>query len=87
MTEMNKINIDALENAAGGRIREIDNPDASYANIRNQAGLQGTILFRMKNGQKVDTTGNTIKRDGFIWYEIYLDGGKYGWVAGNLIGY
>lgn len=84
---MNKVNEIALENVTGGRIRTIENPDASYVNIRSQAGLQADVLFRMKNGQKVDTTGNKINRDGFNWYEIYLDGGKYGWIAGHFIGY
>ena len=84
---MNKVNEIALENVTGGKIRTIDNPDASYVNIRNQPGLQGDVLFRMKNGQKVDTTGNKINRDGFTWYEIYLDGGKFGWIAGHFIGY
>lgn len=84
---MNRINEKALENVTGGKIRTIDNPDASYVNIRSQAGLQGSVLFRMKNGQKVDTTGNKITRDGYTWYEIYLDGGKYGWIAGHFIGF
>ena len=59
----------------------------SYANIRSAAGLNSKVLFRMNNGQKVDTTGNKIHRDGYDWYEIYLDNDQYGWIAGHFIGY
>lgn len=87
MSDMNKINSEALNEVTGGKICTIHNPDASYVNIRSQAGLQATVLFKMNNGDKVDTTGNKINRDGFDWYEIYLDGGRYGWIAGHFIGY
>ena len=84
---INKLNAEALEEVSGGKIRTIYNDSASYVNIRNQAGLQSDVLFRMNNGQKVDTTGNKINRDGYTWYEINLDNGKYGWIAGHFIGY
>ena len=87
MTDMNRINDEALNEVTGGKIRTIHNSDASYTNIRSAAGLNSKVLFRMNNGQKVDTTGNKIHRDGFDWYEIYLDNDQYGWIAGHLIGY
>lgn len=86
MSDMNQIRDENLDNVVGGKIRVINNRDASYANIRSNAGLGSSVLFTMKNGEKVDTTGNRIHRDGFDWYEIYLDGGRYGWIAGHFIG-
>jgi hypothetical protein len=85
--EMNKISDEALEQVSGGKIREIDNPDAPYANIRSTPGMESRIMFRMYNGEKVDTTGLVVNRDGLDWYEIYLDNDVMGWVAGCLIGY
>ncbi len=87
MTDMNKINDEALNEVTGGKIKTIHNSDASYANIRSGAGLNTRVLFRMNNGQKVDTTGNHIRRDNIDWYEIYLDDDQYGWIAGHFIGY
>ncbi len=84
---MNKINDEALKQVSGGKIREIDNPDAPYANIRSTPGMESRVLFRMYNGEKVDTTGLVVHKDGLDWYEIYLDDNVLGWVAGCLIGY
>ena len=34
------------------------------------------------------TTGNKIKKDGYVWYEITLENGSdNAWIAGSLIGY
>lgn len=85
--DINKINDEALEKVTGGRLRKIDNPDAGYANIRSTPGLESRVLFRMRNGELVDTTGLVVHRDGYDWYEIYLDDDALGWVAGHLIGY
>ena len=41
----------------------------------------------MKHGELVDTTGLVVHRDGYGWYEFYLDDDVMGWVAGSLIGY
>ncbi len=33
-------------------------------------------------------TGNKIKKDGYVWYEITLENGSdNAWIAGSLIGY
>ena len=86
MSDMNKINDESLENVVGGKLRRIYNDSASYANIRGAAGLHSKVLFKMNNGEMVDTTGNHINRDNIEWYEIYLDDNKYGWIAGHFIG-
>ena len=84
MSEMNKINDQALENVVGGKIKIIRNSDAGYANIRSAAGLGSRVLFTLNNGSRVDTTGNVIHRDGYDWCEIYLDNDQYGWVAAHF---
>ena len=73
MTEMNKINVEALENVTGGAIRTVHNDAVSYANIRHTPGLNGKI---------------EVKKDGYVWYEIMLAGAyDTGWIAGSLIGF
>jgi uncharacterized protein YgiM (DUF1202 family) len=84
---INKISDESLEKVSGGKIRKIDNPDASYANIRSTPGMESRVMFRMNNGELVDTTGLVVNKDGLDWYEIYLDDNVMGWVAGCLIGY
>ena len=37
MTEMNKINVEALESVAGGKDVKVYNPSVPYANLRQPA--------------------------------------------------
>ena len=89
MTDMNKINFEALENVAGGYERHTVHNDAvSYANIRKAPGLDSKVFFTIKNGEQVLTTGRKVKKDGYVWYEIMLAGAyDTGWIAGSLIGF
>ena len=89
MTDMNKINFEALENVAGGYERHTVHNDAvSYANIRKEPGLNSKVFFTIPNGTVVTTTGRKVKKDGYVWYEIMLAGAyDTGWIAGSLIGY
>ena len=89
MTDMNKINVEALENVAGGYEKHTVHNDAvSYANIRKAPGLDSKVFFTIKNGEQVITTGKKVKKDGYVWYEIMLAGAyDTGWIAGSLIGY
>jgi len=88
MTEMKKINDQALENVVGGVTRTIKNDAVNYANIRDDAGLNAPVLTTMKNGTKVELTGNgPIKKDGYLWYEIWINPGQRGWISGSLIGF
>ncbi len=89
MTDMNKINVEALENVAGGYERHTVHNDAvSYANIRKAPGLDSKVFFTIKNGEQVLTTGKKVKKDGYVWYEIMLAGAyDTGWIAGSLIGF
>ena len=89
MTDMNKVNFEALENVAGGYERHTVHNDAvSYANIRKAPGLDSKVFFTIKNGEQVLTTGKKVKKDGYVWYEIMLAGAyDTGWIAGSLIGF
>jgi len=89
MTDMNKINVEALENVAGGYEKHTVHNDAvSYANIRKAPGLDSKVFFTIKNGEQVLTTGRKVKKDGYVWYEIMLAGAyDTGWIAGSLIGF
>ena len=65
MTDMNKINVEALENVAGGYEKHTVHNDAvSYANIRKAPGLDSKVFFTIKNGEQVITTGKKVKKDG-----------------------
>ena len=85
---MKKINDEAHENVTGGKTVTVHNDSVNYANIRRTPGLNTEVLFTVKNGTQLMTTGNKITRDGYTWYEVMLAGAfDYGWIAGSLIGY
>ena len=85
--EMNKINVDALENVAGGATRTVANDAVNYANVREKPGLNTKVMFKIPNGEKVYTTGKKVTKDGYTWYEIICNQHPNGWIAGSLIGY
>ena len=88
MTEMKKINEQALENVVGGVNRTVHNDAVSYAIVREKPGLDSKVFFTVKNGQEVTLTGNKVSKDGYVWYEIMLAGAfDKGWIAGSLIGF
>ena len=84
---MNKINDASLENVSGGAKRIVHNDAVGYANVREAAGLDSDVMFKVPNGTDVYTTGRTKTRDGYVWYEIYCNEHPNGWIAGSLIGY
>ena len=88
MTDMNKMNAAELENVTGGARRTVHNDAVSYANIRRAPGLNSEVILKFPNGDTVETTGNKVTKDGYVWYEIMLAGAfDSGWIAGSLIGY
>ena len=77
-----------VKNITGGATRTVKNNSLKYANIREGAGLKSKVITKLNNGTKVKTTGNKIKKDGYVWYEITLENGSdNAWIAGSLIGY
>ena len=88
MSEMDKINVDELQEVSGGVMRTVQNDVANYANVRRAPGIDARIIAKVYNGTKLRTTGLKVKKDGYVWYEVTLpDGSDKGWVAGSLIGY
>ena len=88
MTDMNKINFEALENVTGGATVTVHNDSVNYANLRHEPGLNGKIAAKVKNGTRLITTGYKVKKDGYVWYEVCLESGSdYAWIAGSLIGF
>ena len=88
MTDINKINDEALENVNGGAARTVHNDSRDYANVREYPGLDTTVSGRVYNGETVYTTGETGYADGYNWYKIVLPSGSdEAWIAGSLIGY
>ena len=89
MSEMDKLNIDALEEVSGGVMRTVQNDAAYYANVRRAPGIDAIIIAKVYNGTKLQTRATrTFKKDGYVWYEVTLpDGSDKGWIAGSLIGY
>ena len=86
---MDKINDEMLENVVGGKDVQVNNKQASYANLRTAPGLKSNVKVKLDNGEWVCTTGKTEKKDGYVWYEVYVIGAEDlgGWIAGSLIGY
>ena len=90
MTDMMNMAINDMEldNVTGGATRTVKNNSLNYANVREGAGLKSKVITKINNGTKVKTTGNKIKKDGYVWYEITLENGSdNAWIAGSLIGY
>ena len=70
------INDMELDNVTGGATRTVKNNSLKYVNIREGAGLKSKVITKLNNGTKVKTTGNKIKKDGYVWYEITLENGS-----------
>ena len=50
MTDMNKINFEALESVTGGKDVQVKNPSVPYANLRKAPGLDAPIKCKLDNG-------------------------------------
>lgn len=88
MTEMNRISEEALGGVIGGAIRTVQNTSVGYANIREEPGENSKVISKVYNGEQLETTGETCKKGGYVWYRVHLaSGSDDAWVAGSLIGY
>lgn len=90
MTDMNRLNAEALDKVVGGTESIVNNPHKGfdYVNCRREPNLNSDIFFSIPNGTEVYPTGRVVKNNGFDWYEINLAGAyETGWVAGHLIGH
>ena len=89
MTDMNKINFEALESVTGGKDVQGKHPLVPYATLRKAPGLDAPIKGKLVIGDWVVTTGRKVKKDGYVWYEVYVLGAEDfgGWISGSLIGF
>jgi uncharacterized protein YgiM (DUF1202 family) len=53
--------------------------------LRNGAGLSYDVLALLQNGDGAVVVGGPITADGYVWYQINLDAGGGGWVAGEYL--
>ena len=85
----NMINDEMLENVVGGKEVQVNNKTVPYANLRKAPGLKSDVKMKLDNGDWVGTTGKTEKKDGYVWYQVYVVGCEdcFGWIAGSLIGF
>ena len=83
MSDMKKLNDEALENVTGGARRTVSNDSSSYSWVRSGPGKQYDEQYKVYNGDSVYTTGHHVYSGGYDWYE--LDDGNF--IAGSLIGY
>ena len=82
MTEMNKLNAEALEQVTGGKLRMVNNDTVSYANVRTGPGTKYSKAYTLKNGTYVDTVRKVFsEEDGYYWTQI--DDGC--WIASHLL--
>lgn len=85
MSDLNKINEEALDSVVGGARRIVDTGDDRNAAIRIAPGLDMEQTASLKNGTVVNATGRFKKADGRNWAEI--DSPVHGWIKASIIGY
>ena len=83
MTDINKVNDEALENVTGGARRIVSGSPVGYAHVRTGPGKGYEVAYDVDNGCAVYTTGRHTWNGDYNWYE--LTNGC--WIAGSLIGY
>ncbi|MBP3913722.1 MAG: SH3 domain-containing protein [Lachnospiraceae bacterium] len=82
MSEMNRINDEALEEVAGGKLRRVANDSANYVNVRSGPGTGFSKEYTLRNGCYVDTVRKVFNEDdGYYWTQI--DDGC--WIASHLL--
>ena len=87
MTEMKKINVEELVNAAGGEWRQVNTRTVQNGVLRNGPGTGFDQIDSLSNGTKVNTTGRRIynEDDDRYFCEVRVNGQK-GWIAASIIG-
>lgn len=85
MTDINKINEEALENVTGGVVKIVNTGDQRDAVIRIAPGTSNAQIGSLKNGTRVNATGELRTADGRSWAKI--DSPVVGWVAASIIGF
>ena len=87
MSEMNRINEEALDNVVGGAIRKVNTGSSKNAALRNGPGTGFEQIDSLRNGTRVDTTGRKIfNEDDERYFSEVRVNGKKGWIASSIIG-
>lgn len=87
MSELNRINDEALDEVVGGAVRYVDTGSSRHAALRNGPGTGFDQIDSLRNGTKVNTTGRRIynEDDDRYFSEVRVNGMK-GWIASSIIG-
>ena len=77
---------DQLENVAGGYFHPVDTHCDANAAVRERAALSSRMVRSLKNGTRVNVTGEGVHNpeDRRTWYPI--DYPAKGWIVGSSIG-
>ena len=85
MSDLNKINDEALNQVVGGVKRIVDTGTSQNAAVRDGAGKGYEQIASLKNGTVVNATGKFREADGRNWAQI--DSPVDGWIAASILGY
>jgi hypothetical protein len=66
---------------------QISGTDGSGLNIRDQAGLGGTVRFVALDGEVFEVRDGPVEADDFTWWYLVtpLDENRSGWAAANFL--
>ena len=85
MSNMNRLNDEALKNVTGGMAGIVDTGTDQNAVVRCGAGKAFEQIDSLPNGTNCYMTGNFKEADGRTWAEI--DYPVEGWIAASILGY
>ena len=85
MSDLNKINDEALNQVVGGVKRIVDTGTSQNAAVRDGAGKGYEQIASLKNGTVVNATGKFREADGRNCAQI--DAPVDGWIAASILGY
>ena len=72
MTDMNKINDEALENVTGGARRTVSNDSSSYSWVRSGPGKQYDTEYKVYNGDPQAIMNTAAAMTGMNWMTATL---------------
>lgn len=81
MSEVKKLNEEALEQVTGGIKKRVMNKSDNAAVIKAGPGQDFEGLYKVRNGDYVDLTGNKHVAAGTLWLEV--EGG--GWINASRL--
>jgi uncharacterized protein YgiM (DUF1202 family) len=58
---------------------------AASLNVRDAAGLSGSVIATLAGGQSITVISGAVEADGYSWYQVETPDGTTGWVAGDFL--